>query len=91
MSVVPSIHAPSEQESELADSLRAACVAEIERRDEDAVCELLGLAQHGLRRLIWQSRWDLTLAFRVAERLGLPVTRTIVESVERPAGERQTA
>lgn len=91
MTFAPSIYAPAKQEEELAASLRALCVAEIDGLDELDVCATLGLAPHGLHRLLWQSTWDLTLAFRVAERLGLPVTQMLIDSVQRPQARRRLA
>jgi hypothetical protein len=75
-----SVYAPTCRERELAGRLRVLAIAEIKVRDPDAVCKQLGFAPPALERLVWEPRWDLRVAFRVVDGLGLSVAQAILDS-----------
>lgn len=76
-----SVYAPSPSERELALRLRETCLAEIDKQDPNAVCHQLGFERPALEELIWEPRWDLRIAFRVAEGLGLRIVPQLVDTV----------
>lgn len=73
------IHSTTANERELSRRLRELCVAEIATRDQDEVCETLGYAQSGLTRRLRDTQWELSVAFRVADLLGLRVVAELLQ------------
>lgn len=79
-----SVYAPTTQERDLAAALRELCVRAIESRGHDVACKQLGCTELALESLLWEPRWDLAPAFRIAEGLELEVVGSIVSQVGSP-------
>jgi hypothetical protein len=77
-----SVHSATPREKELAAELRELCVAEIAASDHSDVCEKLGYAPTGLDRFLARPTWDLQLAFRAADALGLRVVDKMIRSAQ---------
>jgi hypothetical protein len=73
-----SIHSATPREKEVASALRERCITEIANSDADQVCDKLGLTLTGLGRQLCRPTWDLHIAFRVADCLGLQVADELV-------------
>lgn len=78
-----SLYEPAKCEDEVSAALRSICVDLIARRDLSESAQLLGLAQFGLEKLLWEPVWDLRVAFRVAEALEAGVLSTLSQVVQR--------
>jgi len=77
-----SVYAPTTSERDLAAALRDLCIRTIEQSGTDVAAKQLGCTALALESLLWEPRWDLATAFRVAEGLELSVVDAIVSQVE---------
>lgn len=80
-----SLYEPTKREDEVAAGLRSVCVDLIAQRDASETARLLGLADFGLEKLLWEPVWDLRVAFRVAEALDVGILSTLSETIQRAA------
>lgn len=76
------LYSPTPRESRISSTLRRKAVAEIRRRRNlEAVAELLALETSGVEALLWEPKWSLEVAFRVADALGIEVADHMEQAV----------
>jgi hypothetical protein len=77
------INEPGRIELDLGEQLRKAILADIERRgsDYEQLGEKLGLLPSGVEALLRRQVWPVTIAMRVAERLGIPINIDVGRSL----------
>lgn len=80
-----SIYARTKGEERIADALRSACLEAMKGCNEDEICRRLGFKWSALRRLVAEPSWDLRIAVRTADHLGLSVVEQLAQLSEQAA------
>ena len=82
-----SVYSVTPRETTISAELRALCIREIGTLEPDLVCKQLGFGATALKNLLAERHWDLSIAFRVADILGLKAADLLFNSVATEYGQ----